>query len=251
MDSPLYSGEIALNAIRTVSQMEPTTPVKLGLMEGYSHWAQTYDTTWNTLIAAEEVYSLDLLDGLEGMTALDAGAGTGRFALKLARKGWQVTAIEPNPGMQAIAKRAAAYESFPIEFVSASLEDDVPVESAVFDLVVCALTLCHVANLRGAVSEFHRMMAPGAHLLITDVHPDFVSCGMPTQFVADGVTYHLPNEPHSRDDYLQAVAGAGLTLSAVRDVLGCEVPGEFETEFMRKNFGSVNFALIVLTRKGR
>ena len=94
-------------------------------------------------------------------------------------------------------------------------------------------------------------MAPGAHLLITDVHPDFVSAGMPTQFVEDGVTYHLPNEPHTRDDYLQAVAGAGLALSAVRDVPGCEVPGGFETEFMRKNFGSVNFTLIVLARKGR
>ena len=86
-----------------MSQMEPSTPVKLGLTEGYSRWAQTYDTTWNTLIATEEVYSLDLLAGLEGRTALDAGAGTGRFALKLARRGWQVTAIEPNPAMQAIA----------------------------------------------------------------------------------------------------------------------------------------------------
>ncbi len=220
-------------------------------MEGYSRWAKTYDTTWNTLIATEEVYSLDLLDSLEGGTALDAGAGTGRFALKLGQRGWKVTAIEPNPSMQAIAKRAAACENIHIEFVSASIEDDVPVESAAFDLVVCALTLCHVANLRGVVSEFYRIMAPGAHLLITDVHPDFVSAGMPTQFVEDGVTYHLPNEPHTRDDYLQAVAGAGLALSAVRDVPGCEVPGGFETEFMRKNFGSVNFTLIVLARKGR
>lgn len=234
-----------------MSQRKPSTPVKLGLMEGYSRWAKSYDTTWNTLIATEEVYSLDLLKSLEGKTALDAGAGTGRFALKLARRGWQVTALEPNPKMQAIALRAAACENVPIAFVSSSLEDEVPVESAAFDLVICALTLCHVANLRGAVSEFYRIMAPGAHLLITDVHPDFVSCGMPTQFVEDGVTYHLPNEPHTRDDYLQAVTDAGLTLSTVRDVPGCEVPGEFETEFMRKNFGSVNFALIVLARKGR
>ncbi len=233
-----------------MSEMSDSPPVKVGLAEGYSRWAKSNDTTFNTLIATEEVYSLNLLDSLEGKTALDAGAGTGRFALRLGRRGWQVTAIEPNPAMQAIAQRAAAGENIHMEFVSASLEDAVPVESAAFDLVVCALTLCHVANLSGAVGEFSRTMAPGAHLLITDVHPDFVSCGMPTQFVDDGVTYHLPNEPHTRDDYLQAVANAGLNLSDVWDVPGCEVPGGFETAFMRKNFGSVNFALIVLARKG-
>ena len=163
-------------------------------MEGYSRWAKTYDTTWNTLIATEEVYSLALLDGIDGVTALDAGAGTGRFALKLARRGWKVTAIEPNPDMRAIAKRAADRQGLPIDFASASLEGGVPVESSAFDLVVCALTLCHVASLRGAVGEFSRAMAPGAHLLITDVHPDFIAAGMPTQFVEDGATYHLPNE---------------------------------------------------------
>lgn len=53
-------------------------------MEGYSGWAKTYDTTWNTLIAIEELYSLRLLDGVGGGNALDVGAGSGRFALKLA-----------------------------------------------------------------------------------------------------------------------------------------------------------------------
>ena len=219
-------------------------------MEGYSRWAKTYDTTWNTLIAAEEVHTLALLDGIAGVAALDAGAGTGRFALKLARKGWKVTAIEPNPDMLAVGKRVADREGLPIEFASASLEGSVPVESSAFDLVVCALTLCHVANLRGAVGEFRRAMAPGAHLLITDVHPDFIAAGMPTQFVEDGATYHVPNEPHTRDDYLRAVAEAGLDLTTVLDIPGSQVPGGFETEFMRNTFGAVNFALIIVARKG-
>ena len=72
-------------------------------MEGYSRWAKGYDSTWNTLIATEELYSLGLLDSLTGEAALDVGAGTGRFALKLARRGWKVTALDPNPEMLAIA----------------------------------------------------------------------------------------------------------------------------------------------------
>ena len=223
--------------------------VKVSVMEGYSRWAKTYDAMWNTLIATEEAYSLDLLASLRGETAIDVGAGTGRLALKLARRGWRVVALDPNVEMLAVAERTAAGEGLPMEFLRASIEDGLPVESGAFDLVMCALTLCHVPDLRGAVGEFYRSVVPGGHLFLTDVHPDFVAAGMPTQFVENGVTYHLPNEPHTREDYLSAVVDAGFDISDVFDVPGSEVPGGFETEFMRARFSDVNFALVVLSRK--
>ena len=224
-------------------------PVKLGVMEGYSRWSKFYDTKWNTLIATEELYSLDLVEGLKGETALDVGAGTGRFALKLARRGWKVSALDPNSDMLEIAERTAARESLSIEFIHSPIEGGLPVLPNAYDLVVCALTLCHVPDLRGSVNEFYRALAPDGHLLVTDVHPDFISAGMPTQFVEDEVTYHLPNEPHTRDDYLQAIADVGLDISKVLDIPGREVPGGFVSEFLVENFKNVNFALIVLARK--
>ena len=174
--------------------------MRVSVSEGYTIWAKTYDTTWNTLIATEELYSLGLLDSLTGTTALDVGAGTGRYGVKLARNGWGVTAVDANPDMLGVARSAAGDEGLPMRFLQALIEDSLPADSGAFDLVVCALTLCHVADLKGAVTEFHRALAPGGHLLATDVHPDFISAGMPTQFVDDGVTYHLPNEPRTRDD---------------------------------------------------
>ncbi len=229
--------------------MEQQTPVYLSVLEGYSRWAKTYDTTWNTLIATEELYTLDLLDGLQGKIALDVGAGTGRYALKLARRGWHVTALDANREMLSVAEDAAANEGLSIEFSLGSIEDGLPVESGTHDLVICALTLCHIPDLRGAVREFHRALTPGGHLLVTDVHPDFVAAGMPTQFVQDGVTYHLPNDIRTGDDYMRAVADAGLNVSNVWEILGGEVPGHFETEFMRERFSSVNFSLILLVQK--
>ena len=227
----------------------PQEPVKLSVAEGYSRWSKFYDTKWNTLIATEELYSLDILDRLEGETALDVGAGTGRFALKLARREWKVTALDPNSDMLSVAERAAARESLPIQFMHSPIEGGLPVPPGAFDLVICALTLCHVPDLQGAVMEFHRALAPGGHLLITDVHPDFISAGMPTQFVEDELTYHLPNEPHTRADYLQAIEDAGLNISMVLDIPGKEVPGGFVSEFLLENFMDVNFALIVLAQK--
>ena len=220
-------------------------------MEGYSRWAKFYDTKWNTLIATEELYSLAILDSLGGETVLDVGAGTGRFALKLARRGWKVTALDPNSDMLSIAERTAVSEGLPIRFKHSPIEGGLPVLPSAFDLVVCALTLCHVPDLRGAIREFHRAMAPGGHLLITDVHPDFVAAGMPTQFVEGETTYQLPNEPHTLDDYLQAIGDVGLHISTVLTVPGREVPGGFVSEFMRENFNDVNFALIALAQKGK
>ena len=224
-------------------------PVKLSVMGGYSRWAKFYDTKWNTLIATEELYSLAILDGLHGETALDVGAGTGRFALKLARRGWNVTALDPNADMLSIAERIAVCEGLPIRFIHSSIEDGLPVLPSAFDLVVCALTLCHVPDLRGAIQEFHRAIAPGGHLLITDVHPDFVAAGMPTQFVEGGITYHLPNEPHTQDDYLQAIGDAGLHLSTMLSISCREIPGGFENEFMLENFSDVKFARVALAQK--
>ena len=234
---------------RAVQPDSRQEPVKLSVTDGYSRWARFYDTKWNTLIATEELHSLDMLDRLQGETALDVGAGTGRFTLKLAQREWKVTALDPNLDMLSIAELAASREGLPIRFMRSSIEGGLPIPSAAFDLVVCALTLCHVPDLRGAMREFHRVLAPGGHLLITDVHPDFISAGMPTQFVEDEVTYHLPNEPHTRDDYLQAVADTGLSITTVLEIPGREVPGGFVNDFMRENFNDVNFALIVLARK--
>ena len=228
----------------------PQEPVKLSVADGYSRWSKFYDTKWNTLIATEELYSLGILERLQGETALDVGAGTGRFALKLARCDWKVTALDANFKMLEVAERAAIRESLPIRFIHSPLETGLPVPPRAFDLVVCALTLCHVPDLRGAIREFHRAMTHSGHLFITDVHPDFISAGMPTQFVDNDVTYHLPNEPHTRDDYLQAVADTGLSISTVLDVPGREVPGGFVNEFIRENFKDINFALIVLAQKG-
>ncbi len=231
-----------------LDHLEGKTPVEVGVMEGYSRWAKSYDATWNTLIATEELYSWDMLDGLAGDAALDVGAGTGRFALKLARQGWRVTAIDPNPEMLAVARRAAASEDLPVECTLAAVEEGLPVEAGAFDLAVCALTLCHVPALRGAVRELCRALAPEGHLLVTDVHPDFVAAGMPTQFRENDVTYVFDNEPHARQDYVQAIEDADLTVSAVLDIPGREVPGGFASEFLLENFMDVNFALILLAK---
>ncbi len=74
--------------------MNRTEPIEVTVQEGYSLWADVYDQG-NALIELDELRVEPLLADLPAGRALDVGAGTGRYALKLARRGFQVTAIDP------------------------------------------------------------------------------------------------------------------------------------------------------------
>src|SRR5919205_694316 len=110
--------------------------------------------------------------------------------------------------MLAIARQAAQAHGLPIAFHQGAIEQGLPFASHQFDLVVCALALCHVPDLAGAVEECVRVLQPGGHLLLTDFHPDVVAEGWRTTFARPGVVYLLPNVAHTRAGYLAAVTDA-------------------------------------------
>lgn len=217
--------------------------------EGYAVWAASYDTFGNPLIAVEEPHVERLIADLPITAALDAGAGTGRHALRLARRGVAVTALDQSPEMLGVARKAARTAGLPIRFLVASLERRLPFRAGAFDVLVCALALCHVADLAGAVREFGRALRPGGHLLLTDFHPDAVGRGWRTDFSDLGVKYRLPNMPHTRADYLDAVAAAGLDVLTTLDLFVRDVPDGYLADAIMRESGDLSLCLIVLARK--
>lgn len=220
--------------------------------EGYALWSATYDAVPNPLIAVEQPVVDALLRRLLPLkTAVDVGTGTGRLALGLARQGLKVTGFDQSPEMLRVARRAAqAVGLLDIEFIEASLEDGpLPAGSGRFDLVTCALVLCHVRDIRAAVRECARLVRPGGHLLLTDFHPQAVAWGWRTAFAEPGVRYRLPNLGHGRDDYLQALSAADCALLDVQDLaLGGEPYGDSSTEAVNKR-GAPPLCLTLLARK--
>lgn len=86
-------------------------------------------------------------------------------------------------------------------------------------------------------------------LLITDFHPDSVSFGWRTQFKRAGVKYLLPNMPHTRDDYLEALSTSGLTILEVMDIPHRELPGGYFSEEVMRMHGEKLLCLIIVAQK--
>ena len=216
---------------------------------GYALWAESYDFEKNPLIAVEEPYVERLLRGITYSYVLDAGAGTGRYILKLAERGASVTAIDNCPEMLAIAKNSARSSGLNLDFHLASLEDHLPFDGDKFDLVLYALVLNHIPNLTDVIKEFHRVCKEGGHFLATDFHPDSLALGWRTEFSRQGTTYLLPNMEYARQDYLDTIKNAGFTISQVLDVPAREVPKGYIREELINSYGDVNLCLIILGQK--
>jgi malonyl-CoA O-methyltransferase len=203
--------------------------------EGYARWASYYDIENNPLIAVEDPIVDAFLAGLPITTALDVGAGTGRHTLKLARRG------------------VMRDEDLPVQFCLGSIEKGLSFRAESFDLVICALTLCHVPDLIWALRQFFAVLRTGGYLVLTDFHPDSVVYGWRTHVRRPQGMWFLPNAPHTRADYVEAVEQAGLDVLDVIDTPLRKVPEgifAFHKE-MTQEHGDQNVCLSILAQKNR
>lgn len=104
---------------------------------------------------------LDDLDLPAGLRILDAGCGSGRNMVALARRG-TVTGVEPASASLQVARDRGAGDVVP-----GSLDERLPFAAGDFDLAVALDVLEHVADDEAALRELARVIAPGGRLLVT------------------------------------------------------------------------------------
>jgi SAM-dependent methyltransferase len=184
---------------------------------GYALWSQTYDDIANPLIDAEQPAVEAITSRLPGGRALDAACGTGRHAAHMARS-HSVTGVDTSPEMLTRARARVPEGRFLLGDLRA-----IPSPDATFDVVVCALALCHLPDLAAGVAEVARVARPGARLVLTDPHP--VAGAVLSQAFfptgAGGVAF-VRNHPHLIGDYLGAFDVAGLRVIDCHEPLWAE-----------------------------
>jgi SAM-dependent methyltransferase len=104
--------------------------------------------------------------------ALDAGAGRGIASYALAKDGFKVTALEPDPsdlvGSGAI-RSLARDAKLPIT-VEENLSERLPFDDGSFDVIFARAVLHHIADLPAAMREFHRVLRPGGVFIAAREH---------------------------------------------------------------------------------
>jgi SAM-dependent methyltransferase len=105
-----------------------------------------------------------VLNGLQlapGARILDAGCGSGRNMVELARRG-TVTGIELASQSLEVARARGAGAVLP-----GSLDERLPFDDGAFDLAVALDVLEHLADDGAALAELARVVAPGGRVLVT------------------------------------------------------------------------------------
>lgn len=186
---------------------------------GYDRWAKLYDGYVNSTVAVDDLYFPPAYAPVRDMDVLEIGCGTGRHTVRLAGQGNRVTALDLSPGMLAVAREKLAG----FDDVSLVEADFLTADVGVFDAVVTALVLEHIADLPTFFAHVAGCLRAGGRFYMSEIHPDRIAAGTQANFVAaDGEHVRLASFAHSEVDIQAAAHAAGLKLVFQHDVIGGE-----------------------------
>ena len=140
-------------------------------VEWYDENAVAYSET-NTELPIRKWYEWrgvdTLLPDLDGKRVLDAGCGEGTYTKRLADRGADVVGVDASDELLGVAREQYGDE---IEFHLADLREPLPFDDASFDVIVTQLALDHIQSWDTALAEFHRVLEPGGHALLSVNNP--------------------------------------------------------------------------------
>jgi SAM-dependent methyltransferase len=145
--------------------------------------------------AHREGKDLDLIvEWAEGQNALDVATGGGHVARRLSEAGFDVTTLDPAPGMGATVVAPA---------------EDIPFADGSFDVVACRVAAHHFADVTKAVGEMARV-SRGLVLMADNL---FLG-----ERVEEAEKLRDPTHVrcYSEDEWRELFAGAGLTVEDLR-----------------------------------
>jgi ubiquinone/menaquinone biosynthesis C-methylase UbiE len=116
---------------------------------------------------------LALLPSVAGLAGLDIGCGEGANTRALARLGARMTGIDVAPTFVRHAEEAEAAEPLGVAYRVADAAA-LPFADASFSFATAFMSLMDMPDQPAALTEAHRVLAPGGFLQFSILHPCFV-----------------------------------------------------------------------------
>ena len=154
----------------------------------------------------------------QGKAVLDLGCAGGFMAEALARRGAEVTGIDPAAEAIAAARAHAREGGLRIGY-DVGAGEALPYDDASFDAVVCVDVLEHVADLPKVLAEVARTLRPGGMFLFDTINRNLLA-RLATITIAEDLLRLLPRGTHDPAMFITpaepraAMQGAGLVPGA-------------------------------------
>jgi ubiquinone/menaquinone biosynthesis C-methylase UbiE len=187
-------------------------PKVLPTREGYDRWAATYDTMGNWLLELEEPEVDRALGDVEGLDVLDVGAGTGRHAIRIARRGARVTALDFSEEMLAKARQKPGADG--VRWLVHDVAKPLPFAAKSFDRVLSALVLEHIPvdELASFLAELGRIARDDGVIVVTAMHPAMFLKGVSANFRDESGEVRPRSYVATLSDYVTGAIHAGLVI---------------------------------------
>lgn len=167
-----------------------------------------------------------LVAAIEGPTTariLDAGGGSGAFAIPLAERGHDVTLLEPSGGMLEVARRAIAARGVTVRVVEGDIARGGELALGPYDVICCHAVLLYLDDPQGALASLRGMARRGTILSILEKNADGLALrpGMAGDYAEairlldDPISagnLGIPNRARSMSEWTAMLEGTGWQL---------------------------------------
>jgi ubiquinone/menaquinone biosynthesis C-methylase UbiE len=185
--------------------------------KGYDVWAASYDEQPdNLMLALDEKVFTELANAfsITDRNVVDVGCGTGRhWPMIMHAMPRSLTGYDVSLGML-----QRLQQKFP-QAQTHQLHSNQLLETADASthILISTLTIAHIQYIQDALTEWNRILLPGAYIIITDYHPGILAKGGRRTFTHEGETIGVKNYVHSIEAIQQIAKQLGWQMKRLEE----------------------------------